>query len=362
MTSTVTPPSAFPPGKPASGPSPQPSPSEKRLRTRASLASGRGGLLPLRLGSLLVLAAVVVAAGSLGDATLRYSLTIGTVYAIAVLGNNAINGTLGEINLAAGAFMAIGAYTMAWGLNRGWSLIASLALVIATSVVIGALVAIPTVRLTGIFTALATFTLAFAIPDLAVWMSGVTGGEAGTAVPPVTLGGTLLDGSSQAMLLTVSVLFVVLAAVNLLLFCRGTGMTLLLVGEATPAAQVFGMHVRLVKVAVWTWATLLGALAGAAYGLTVGFLNPTVFVVFLSISLLVAGLVGGARSVTGAWLGGLLVGTLPQNIQSVVPASSTGIVFGAVLLLALLTGRSGIGGIIDRGLAAFSTRTLRRKP
>ncbi|MFI8304773.1 branched-chain amino acid ABC transporter permease [Streptomyces sp. NPDC085927] len=315
----------------------------------------------MRLGSLLALAAVVLCAGALGDATLRYSLTIGTVYAVAVLGNNAINGTLGEINLAAGAYMAVGAYTMAWGLNNGWSLLASLALVILTAVVVGALIAVPTIRLTGIFTALATFTLAFAIPDLAISLQSITGGEAGTGVPPVSVGGTLLDGSSQAMLITVCALFVVLAIVNLLLFSRGTGATLLLVGEATPAAQVFGMHIRLAKITVWTWATVLGALAGAAYGLTVGFLNPTIFVVFLSISLLVAGLVGGARSVTGAWLGGLLVGTLPPNIQSLVPASSTGIVFGAVLLVALLAGHGGLGSVIDRCLGVLLVRVQRRR-
>lgn len=335
--------------------------SQRSLLLRASLASGRGSLLPMRLCSLAALAAALILTGALGDATLRYSLTIGTAYAIAVLGNNAISGTLGEINLAAGASMAIGAYSMAWGLNHGWSVLASLALVIVTSALIGVLVAIPTVRLTGIFTALATFTLAFAIPDLAIALSVITGGEAGVAVPPVTVGGTMLDGSSQPMLIAVCCLFVVLAVVNLLLFSRRTGAALLLVGEATPAARVFGMHVRLVKIAVWTWATVLGALAGAAYGLTVGFLNPTVFVVFLSISLLVAGLVGGARSVTGAWLGGLLVGTVPPNIQSVVPASSTGIVFGAVLLLALLAGQGGLGSIIDRGLAGLLERTGRKR-
>jgi branched-chain amino acid transport system permease protein len=317
-------------------------------RVAASIRTGRGILLPGRIGLLVLVAVVVLIAGVTGDNPLKYSLIIGTIYAIAILGNNAITGTLGEINLAAGAFMAIGAYTASYTLSRGWGLATVVLAVIVVSLLLGLLIAIPTVRLSGLFTALATFALAYAIPDLALALSSITGGDAGTAITPPIIGDTLIDGSATELLIAVVVLFVVLAAVNVWLFSRSIGSRLLTVGEAPHAARSFGLRPLLLKIGVWTWAALLGGIAGLCYALAVGFLNPTVFTVFLSISLLAGGLVGGPRSVVGAWLGGLLVGTLPPNIQSVVPASSTGIVFGVVLLAALLAGSGGLGQLLER--------------
>jgi branched-chain amino acid transport system permease protein len=323
---------------------------DRRARWRSSAVTGRGPLTAGRLVILAIVAVAVLGFGLGGASTLRYSLVIGTIYAIAILGNNAILATLGEINLGAGAAMAVGAYTTGWTMTKGWPLLATFAAVIVVSLVLGALVAVPMVRLAGLFTALATFALAYAIPDLSIALSSITGGDAGTVITPPIIGDTLIDGSSTTMLIAVVVLFVALGTTSLLIFGRGTGARLLTVGEAPHAASAFGLHAVGLKIAVWAWAAMLGGIAGCAYALTVGFLNPTMFTVFLSVSLLSGALVGGARSIAGAWLGGLLVGALPSNIQSVVPVSATGAVFGAILLLALLAGTGGVGGLIERQL------------
>lgn len=317
-------------------------------RLRSSATTGRGPLLPGRLALVVVVAIIVLAFGVGGTATLRYSLVIGTIYAITILGNNAVFATLGEINIGAGAFMAVGAYTAAWTMSKEWPLPAVFVAVIVVSLVIGMLIAIPTVRLAGLFTALATFAMAYAIPDLVIALSPITGGDAGIAVTPPIVGDTLVDGSSTVMLIAVVALFVALAAASLLLFDRAPGAKLLAVGEAPHAATSFGLRSTRLKIAVWAWAALLGGIAGCAYAIAVGFLNPTIFTVFLSVSLLAGALVGGARSALGAWIGGLLVGALPSNIQSIVPASATGAVFGTVLLLALLAGSGGLGALLER--------------
>ena len=323
-----------------------------------SVKTGRGALLLPRIGIVTLMAVVVVIAGLTGDSTLRYSLIIGTVLAIAILGSNAVTGALGEINLGGSAYMAFGAYAITWALQRGWSLPVSLLFAVCFGCALGAILAVPTVRLAGVFTALTTFALAFAIPDLSIWLSDYTGGELGVAVPMVTVGDTVLDNSSPTMLIAVSIIFLALAILSTVLFAGSTGRIMLAVSESTAAAHVFGVRVTLVKIAIWTWAATLGALAGALYALTAGFLNTTVFTVFLAISLLVGGLIGGPRNVAGAWIGGLIVGTLPLHIQSVVPAAATGLVFGVILLLALLTGRGGLAGLLERtGLRLFARRT-----
>ena len=334
------------------------SPSTRINMLATSITTGRGSLLLPRIGLMLLLCAAIVVAGAAGNSMLRYSLTIGVISAVAVLGNNAVTGTLGEINLASGAYMAFGAYAMTWALGHGWSFLPSLGFALVVGVAVGALIAIPTVRLQGIFTALGTFALAFAIPDLIIALSSVTGGELGLAVPAAAIGGITLGGSTVPMLVLVCVVFAIVAIASLVVFSGSAGRVVLMVGEAAPAAHVFGIRATLTKVLVWTWASALGAIAGAMYALAVGFLNSSIFVSFLSITLLIGGLIGGTRNISGALIGGLVVGTLPLHMQSVIPAPATGLVFGAILLLALMTGRGGVGSALEKiGVKLFRRRS-----
>lgn len=321
-----------------------------------SVTTGRGTMLVPRIVVVTLATAAVVAAGLVGDSTLRYSLIIGTVLAIAILGSNAVTGALGEINLGGSANMAFGAYAVTWALKQGWSLPLAVLFAVVIGFVLSAVLAIPTVRLHGVFTALTTFALAFAIPDLSMYLSQFTGGEMGTSVPMVTIGSTTLDTSSGTMLVLVAIVFLALAIVSSVLFSRAAGRTMLVVSEAAPAAHVFGLRVTAVKIAIWTWSGTLGAFAGVLYALTTGFLNTTMFTFFLAVTILVGGLIGGARSVTGALIGGLVVGTLPMHIQSVVPAAATGLVLGVIMLLALLTGRNGVAGMLEKITVRFLTR------
>jgi ABC-type branched-subunit amino acid transport system permease subunit len=304
--------------------------------------------------------AAVAAFGSAASPTLRYGLIIGVVYALAILGGNAITGLLGEINLAQGAFMACGAYITVIALGHGMSLWQTLLLSMLGTAMLGAVLAVPTVRLEGIFTALVTFALAFAAPDLIIQFDGVTGGHTGMSVPfGLSLFGLAAGGSDSSWLVAMVLLFAVCAVVSLVLVHSRIGRVLVAIGEGGPAAECFGVRGRAWQVAVWAWAAALAALAGGCFALTIGYLTPDVFPVMLSIMLLVGTVVGGARSAFGALIGGVLVGTVPPQLQSVIPAEATGILFGAVLLAALLAGRGGVNGFLERGIAFAGTRLSR---
>jgi branched-chain amino acid transport system permease protein len=115
---------------------------------------------------------------------------------------------------------------------------------------------------------------------------------------------------------------------------------------------VFGVRTTLTKVGVWTWASALGGLSGALFALTVGFLSPGQFEAHLGIFLFVGAVIAGTRSVWGALLGGLLVGTMPSQLQDIVPAEATGILFGAILFAGLVAGRGGVSRLIERELVS----------
>lgn len=325
--------------------------SANREAIDASVKSGRGVLLPARLAVLPIVTVLLVAFAASSTASIRYAIILGLVYAILIIGNNAITTILGEINLGMSATMAVAAYALASGLKHGWPLAFSALFATMVSTVVGACLAVPTVRLTGIFTALATFALAFAVPSLAVYLQPLTGGAEGASLPvdPV-LFGHVIGGSSHAMLVLCACVFVIIGAASAMLFDMRAGRTALVVGEAPAAGAVFGIRIGMVQIATWTWAWFVGGIGGVLFALTVGYLSPTQFDPLLGIALLTGGIIGGVRSAYGALIGGLLVGTLPSQLQAVIPAAGTGIFFGAILFVALLARGRGVAEALERNV------------
>lgn len=330
---------------------------------QSSIQSGRGrGFVRWRLLLIVALPVVTLIVGLSSTSSTRLALAIATVYAIAVLSNSVVLGGLNEINLGAGGWMAVGAYAMAIFLEHSIPLLVSVVLAVATTTLIGFVVAIPTVRLRGIFTALSTFVLAYSVPQCIVFLESITGGSHGKSVPfGLTLFGAEIGGSSPGTLVLVTVSFIVVGLATFALLESRWGKTVIWVAEAEPAAAVFGVRTTAVKVAVWTWSAALSGLAGALFALTLGFLSPDQFQAALGINLFVGAVIGGSRSIWAALVGGLLIGFLPTQLQDYMPSSATGILFGGILLVAILAGAGGLARPIEKLLANMQT-SLRRTP
>src|SRR5215468_328073 len=102
------------------------------------------------------------------------------IYAIALMGLNLLTGYNGQFSLGHGAFYAIGAYTSAimmdrWDIPYGWTIpVAGL-----ICLVVGFLFGRPALRLEGLYLALATFSLALAVPQILKYFEHWTGGSQG---------------------------------------------------------------------------------------------------------------------------------------------------------------------------------------
>ena len=195
--------------------------------------------------------------------------------------------------------------------------------------------------------------LASAVPSLVMELEHWTGGQRGIGVPfDASVLGQEVTGSNPALLILVTVVFGVLGLIYLAVLRSPMGRTLLVVGEIPQAAECFGVATRRWEVGIWAFAAALGGLCGCLFALAIGYLTPEVFPLFLSISLLVGCFVGGPRSPLGALMGGLFVGALPTNIQSIVPAEATGMLFGLAMLLMLFAGGLGLAGLVERAPVA----------
>lgn len=314
-------------------------------------APSRNRQLVVRIAVLLLALAVLPPLAEFGGGSyVSYAYALGTAYAIAVLGNNLIVGYLGEANLAGGAFLALGAYVGGIGFAHGLGVFPAAAIGIVAGAAVGILLAIPAARVRGHQLALATLGLAWATPDLINYAESWTGGPQGlTLSPAATLAGVAPGEGGIVEAYVISAVFVVCALVVLVALHGRFGRLLLTHSEASPAAKSFGVRTWTIAALAWGGCGALGGLSGVFYGHAVGFLSPDEFNFQLSLFLFVGSMVGGARSVPGAWVGGLLAGALPQLLSN-VPGGASILVFGAVLALVVIFGRRGVYPSVERVL------------
>jgi branched-chain amino acid transport system permease protein len=285
------------------------------------------------------------------------------IYAIALLGLNVLTGYNGQISLGHGAFYAVGAYTAAimmdrWSVPYGWTIPVAGVL----SFVLGFVFGIPALRLEGLYLALATFSLALAVPQILKYFETWTGGSQGIVLskpePPPALGLTADQWLYFVALATLIVLFVL--AANLL---RGrTGRAIVAIRDHPIAAEAMGINKSLYKALTFGVSAGYTGVAGALSALAVAFVAPDAFNVFLSITFLVGIVIGGLASISGAIFGALFIQFVPNWAQDISKAAPWAIygVFLIVFMYVMPRGIAGSIGRVQRWLARRRTGTQGR--
>jgi len=237
------------------------------------------------------------------------------VYAIAVLGLNLLTGFNGQISLGHGAFFALGAYVTAILMTDfSWPYWATLPVVAILCFSAGFLFGFPALKLESHYLALATFTLAIAVPQLlkhqaiSAWTGGVSGLVLDKPDPPFGL------QLSADQWLFYFCLFVAMglfwAAFNLL---RGrSGRAMMAIRDHGMAAGTMGIDTSLYKTITFGISALYTGIAGALSAITVAYVAPDSFALPLSIAFLVGLVVGGISSLSGCIIGGIFL-VLVQN-------------------------------------------------
>ncbi|MGZ6827101.1 MAG: branched-chain amino acid ABC transporter permease, partial [Mycobacteriales bacterium] len=303
-----------------------------RVPTAARSLAGAGGLV----AGALVLAQVLP--GSALDTGAR-ALVLSTVALAMVL----LSGYGGQVSLCTLTFVGLGAYAMA---KTGGShpLLGVLAAV-ALSAAVGALVALPALRLRGLYLALATFAFG-EIMDIAFF--GQRFGPTGALhVPRMALPGLPL--SSPAAYFTFCAVVFAAGAVALLAVRRSRfGRRLAALDDSPEACATLGMRINRVKLAVFTVSSGVAGLAGSLLGgLGAGIVSSFDFATLQSAVLFLLLRVGGVKTVTGALVAGVVTAELPV-LQQRVP-SLAGLAFLVTGVAALSVGRNpgGLGGLLS---------------
>jgi branched-chain amino acid transport system permease protein len=290
------------------------------------------------LGGSLLTAGAFVAAGVYFSQVLTDAdaLAASRVVALSIIGLSLVPlvGFAGQLSLCQMSFAAIGAIVMAHHAPAGQP-IGLLYATLATALV-GALVAMPAIRLGGLYLALATGAFAVILDRWIFQLRPFDLGPfeieiftAGTiTVQRPDLPGTDTNGGLLVMLsATFALLYLLVVAIR-----RSTyGERLLAMKESPAAAATVGINLTTLKLSVFVLSAAMAGFGGALYaGSAQGAVAADQFTFFSSLPLLLLGVVGGIGSPAGALLAGLLLGGLPvlvanyswfQNISRVLPGT-----------------------------------------
>jgi branched-chain amino acid transport system permease protein len=296
-------------------------------------------------------------------------------YAIAVAGLTMLIGLSGQISIGNGAFMFLGGYTTALLMaHTHWPLALLLVASALSGAVVGGLVGVAAARLRGPYLAGATLLLALALPSITSQWQSVFLGDQGLPVTISTPNAFLTN--PYRWLAWIGVFCAIAAFVPLANLGRSRiGRSWRAIRDDEVAAALSGVNVARYRVLAFVLSAAVGGLGGALYVMVTNVASPGAFTLSLSITLLVAALIGGLGSLAGAIWGSLVIVLVPNyltdvltshGISSQAAANSTLVGYGVVLIIVMLVFPHGIQGGIRRFLwpaapgAAGSFSVLRR--
>ncbi|MEV7431783.1 ABC transporter permease [Nocardioides sp. NPDC092400] len=268
-----------------------------------------------------VMVLLTVAYRQLIDDSSVGTLLLGLSFAIVALSLTLLTGYAGELNLAPIAFGAI-ATIVAFhsgidgeGLDARMSVV-GLALGVLAAALTGAVVALPALRLRGLYLALATLAFGGIVSSMVLretqtrsWfgheMALFPNGN--LIVSPLAVGPLDL-GDQDTFLYTVAAVFAVLGVGVVALRNSGYGRRLAAMKDSPAAAAMLGQRLVRLKLSVFMISTGIAGLGGIFMSMALTSVTSEHFVYTLSLSLVMLTVVGGIGYVSGALFGGLLAG------------------------------------------------------
>ena len=282
----------------------------------------------------------------------NYWLDLANQVAIATVGAIGLNilvGYTGQISLGQGAFMAVGAYAAGlFTLNLGLPWGVSIALACVLTAAVGTFFGLPSLRLKGLYLAIATLAAQEIVEWAMTHWTAVTGGTEAIILPSPTLFGVRLNTTFNFYWLAV------LAAAGTALFAANlfrtrTGRAFVAVRDQDIAASVIGVNVFRTKLLAFATSSFFVGLAGALIAYYRTIITWERFTLETSIIYLAMIIVGGLGSIRGSFFGAALITLLPaliantgRAIQETAPQAASLLpyaqqaVFGIVIILFLI--------------------------
>jgi len=279
------------------------------------------------------------------------------ILSLAALGLNILVGYCGQISLGTGAFMAVGAYAAYNAQARipGMPLIGSLLFGGLCATGVGVLFGIPSLRIKGLYLAVATLAAQF-FTDWAFlripWFTN-NSSSGSVSVSGLAVFGLPIESPVSRYLLCLGFVCVfALLAKNLV---RGSiGREWMAMRDMDVAAAVIGIRPMYAKLTAFAVSSFIVGVAGALWGFVhLGAWEPAAFNIDRSFQLLFMVIIGGLGSISGSFIGAAFIILLPLLLNQVpswfgLPLSTAlashleSMIFGALIVFFLIVEPHGL--------------------
>jgi branched-chain amino acid transport system permease protein len=316
--------------------------------------------LPIARGTVIALLVLFIVIVPLVFS--EYYLSIINLVLISIvgaLGLNILVGYTGQISIGHAAFMSVGAYTAAnLAVRAGLPFWITLPAGGLMAAIVGAVVGIPSLRIKGLYLAIATLAGQLIIEWIinhVPWISGGT--QASIQVPRPSLFG--IEMKTQGELYFFLLFFALIAIVAALNLARSRiGRAFVAIRDQDIAAEIIGIDIFRYKLIAFAISSFYAGVCGVLYTYYFGIANYEQFQLGVSIEYLAMIIIGGLGSVLGSILGAAFVALLPLVIRTVmesvggfffaanematVVSSMRLVIFGALIIVFLVLEPEGL--------------------
>jgi branched-chain amino acid transport system permease protein len=279
------------------------------------------------------------------------------ILSLAAIGLNLLTGYCGQVSLGTGGFMAVGAYA-AYNLAvrvPDLNLLVVFLLAGVASMLVGILFGIPSLRIKGLYLAVATLAAQFFIDWLFSRVKWFTNDSSSGSVnaPAITIFGYTFDSPVEKYLLLVAI--VALGALVAKNIVRGrVGRAWMATRDMDVAAEVIGIRPVSAKLSAFAVSSFFIGIAGALWAFVhLGSWEPLAFDVNRSLSLLFMIIIGGLGSILGSFLGAAFIVILPILLNQIpawlgIPVSTATVshlefmIFGILIVFFLIVEPHGL--------------------
>ncbi|HEY1132627.1 MAG TPA: branched-chain amino acid ABC transporter ATP-binding protein/permease [Roseateles sp.] len=324
-------------------------------------------LKKLILGALAIAALAVFPVASGNPYYIHLVETI-MIYAIVLFGLDIVVGYTGQVSLGHAGLFGIGAYTAGvLILKLDAPVYLTLPAAIAVSAAFGAVLALPALRVTGPYLAMVTLAFGTIIQILINEMTFLTEGPMGITLTKPTLFGHPLD-ETEYYWLVMACLIASLIFVHRVLHSQ-LGRAFEALRGSPVASDCMGVSVYRYKVYAFVISAALAGLAGSLYAYSEQYISPNTYNFELTVMFLLAIIMGGRKTRTGALLGATIIVMLPKllddlemfRIGAVALAVIVAISVGVAMKRGKMTGQLAaipVVGTIALAVVSFRLETM----